>query len=82
MSTIPTPAGAPLAVSLTGGTVSEVLSILQDALNVAAVIPASAPAAALASVIFQIITAAVSRVQSETGKPLDLSKIPYEAPLP
>ena len=73
---------APLTVSLQGGTLTEVTTILQDAINVASLFPASAPSAALAGLILQIISAAAARIRSETGKPIDLSKIPYEQPLP
>ena len=81
MSTTPTPV-TPVTASLAGGTVSEIMLILQEALNVLSVIPATAAGAALANVIFQIITAAVARIQQQTGKPIDLSTIPIEAPLP
>jgi hypothetical protein len=78
--TAPTP--SPLAVSIQGGTLQEVTTILQDAINVAGMFPAAAPSAALAGLILQIISAAASRIRQETGKPIDLSKIPYEQPLP
>lgn len=77
-----TPATAPLSLSLSGGTLDEVLAILSTALSVLSKIPVTAPEAALGSVLLQIITAAVQRVESATGKPIDLTQIPQEAPLP
>jgi hypothetical protein len=80
MST-PAPSSGP-TISITGGKLSEILIILQDALNVLAVVPVTAMPAGLASVILGIVTAAVTRIQSQTGRPLDLTNIPTEAPLP
>lgn len=70
-----------VSISLTGGTTQEITTILQDALNVLDVIPVTAPFAGLATLLFGIITAAVTRIKSETGKPIDLTTIPVEAPL-
>ena len=80
MSTSPTPQPGP-QISIQGGTLSEILVILQDALNVLAAVPVTAMPAGLASVVLGIVTAAVQRIQSQTGKPIDLTKIPSEAPL-
>lgn len=77
----PAPAGPPLSVSIQGGTIQEVTSILEDAINVASLFPAAAPSAALAGLILQIISAAAARIRQQTGKPIDLSQIPYEQPL-
>ena len=83
MSTTPTtPSSNPLSINIAGGTLNEVLVVLQDALNVLAVIPTTAMPAALANVILGIVTAAVQRIQSQTGKPIDLTTIPTETPLP
>jgi hypothetical protein len=75
-------ASAPVTVSLAGGTAAEILLILQTSLNVLSAIPATSAGAALANVILQIIAQAVGRIQSQTGKPIDLTTIPIEAPLP
>lgn len=72
----------PLTVSLNGGTLNEVVDILESALGVAAKIPQIAPEAGLGAIVLHLISAAVQRIQTETGKPIDLSNIPYEAPLP
>jgi hypothetical protein len=83
MSTTPTPAPAtPVSVSLVGGTLNDILLILGSALSVLSAIPVTAPAAAISSVVLQIITAAVTRIESQTGKPIDLTQIPVETPLP
>lgn len=83
MNTTPTPSlETPLAITLQGGTITEVTTILQNALQIAALFPAAAPVAAIGGLLLQIIGAAVQRIQTETGKPIDLSKIPFEAPLP
>lgn len=81
LSTV-TPVTPPVSIAITGGTLAEVTTILQDALNVLDVIPVTAPFAGLASVILGVITAAVSRIKTQSGLPIDLSKIPVEAPLP
>lgn len=83
MSSTPTPpAPAPVTVSLQGGALSDVLAILSAALSVLAAIPATAAGAALAEVLISVITAAVQRIESQTGKPIDLTQIPVETPLP
>lgn len=58
------------------------IAILNQALNILDVIPATAPFAGIAQVILEIITAAVSRIKAQSGKPIDLAQIPVEAPLP
>lgn len=78
----PVATAAPLNFTVQGGTLQEVVTVLEDSLNVLDVIPATAPFAGLATILLGIITAAITRVKTETGKPIDLSKIPIEAPLP
>jgi hypothetical protein len=77
-----TPKVPALNFSITGGALSEVETVLEDALNVLDVIPVTAPFAGLATLLLGIITAAVTRIKSETGKPIDLNIIPTETPLP
>jgi len=81
MSTTPTPV-QPLSVSLVGGTLNEILLLLSTALSVLSAIPATAPEGALGSLVLQIVTAAVQRIESQTGQPIDLTKIPQLTPLP
>lgn len=81
MSTTPT-TPTPVTVSLAGGTLNDILAILSAALGVMSAIPVTAPAAGIALVVEQIIVAAVNRIQTQTGLPIDLTKIPVEAPLP
>ena len=77
-----TPAVASLSVSLQGGTLQEITSVLEAGINIAATFPAAAPGAAIADLILQLISAAAARIQQQTGKPVDLSAIPIEQPLP
>jgi hypothetical protein len=72
----------PVQVSIQGGTLNEVMTILQEGLSVLAAVPATAVPASLANVILSIVTAAVQRIESQTGKPIDLTQIPVETPLP
>lgn len=81
MSTTPT-TPSPVTVSLAGGTLNDILAILSAALGVLSAIPVTAPAAGIALVVEQIIVAAVNRIQTQTGLPIDLTKVPVEAPLP
>jgi hypothetical protein len=76
------PPALPLSITINNGRLAEVTSILQGALQILGMFPGTAPEAALGSLLLQIISGAVARIQAETGKPIDLSKIPYEAPLP
>jgi hypothetical protein len=82
MSTTPAPVTPPVAVSLTGGTLNDILLILSSALSVLSAIPVTAAGAGIATVVMGIITAAVTRIESQTGKPIDLTQIPIETPLP
>lgn len=78
MSTTQNPV-QPLTLSLQGGTLNEILGLLSDAL---ATLSTVVPGAGIALVVEQIIIAAVNRIQSQTGKPIDLTQIPVETPLP
>jgi hypothetical protein len=77
----PAPAVAPAMLVIQGGALADIFVILQDALNVLSEIPITAGPAGIANVIFQIIQAAVNRITSETGAPINLSSIPTENPL-
>jgi hypothetical protein len=84
-TTTPTPTPvptAPVSIAIQGGTINEVLTLLSDALGVLAAFPPTAVPASLASVLLGIIAAAVNRIQTQTGKPIDLTQIPTEGPLP
>lgn len=74
-------ATAPLTINLQGGTTDEVLAILNAALNILGMIPATAPEALLGQLLLGIITSAVGRIKSESGKPIDLSLIQPIQPL-
>jgi hypothetical protein len=78
---IPNPTPTPALLAIQGGTLADIFTILQDALNVLSMIPITAGPAGIANVIFQIIQAAVNRITSETGQPIDLSTIPTAPPL-
>jgi hypothetical protein len=85
MSTTPpvTPSTpAPLSITVQGGTLNEILTLLSDALSVLAAFPPTAVPAALVSVLVGIIAAAVQRIQTQTGRPIDLTQIPTETQLP
>jgi hypothetical protein len=78
----PTPTPAQITIAISGGTLNEVLTLLSDALAVLSAFPPTALPAGLASVILGIVVAAVNRIQSQTGKAIDLTTIPTEALLP
>ena len=81
MATSPAPTPGSAQIAIQGGTLSEVLAILSSALNFLSAVPATAAPAAVASLVAQIVIAAVQRIQSQTGKPIDLTQIPTETPL-
>ena len=63
-------------------TVSTWLAVLTASLNALAVIPGIGADAAIAGAFISIITAAVTSIRSQTGLPIDLTKIPIEPQLP
>jgi|HubBroStandDraft_1064217.scaffolds.fasta_scaffold03153_11 hypothetical protein len=62
-------------------TLTEILAILSVALNALSTIPAIGADAALANVFLTIIQKAMAAYTAASGAPLDLSKIPIEAPV-
>lgn len=59
-----------------------ILTIIQAALVGLSASPVTAPAAAIASPFFAILMNGLQLYQAETGKPIDLTKIPLETPVP
>lgn len=62
--------------------VSTLLEILTIALAGLSAVPATAEGAAIASVFVKLITTTMQAYQQATGQPLDLTKIPFEQPVP
>jgi hypothetical protein len=58
------------------------LAILQIALAALATVPAIGADAALAAAFLSIIQKAMAGYEAAAGAPLDLSKLPIEAPVP
>jgi hypothetical protein len=68
-------------VNITWGTskLGDLYLILQGVLNVLDVVPVTSP---FALIIQGILTATVSEIKSQSGKPIDLTQIPTETPIP
>jgi hypothetical protein len=60
---------------------SNILTILQIALNALGTIPGIGTDAILSSVFIQIIQNAMTAYHTAAGAPLDLSKLPLEKPV-
>jgi hypothetical protein len=65
----------------TNSALTEILAILNVALGALSTIPAIGADAALASVFLTIIQKAMAAYTTASGAPLDLSKLPLEAPV-
>lgn len=63
-------------------TVTEILAIIQIALQALAAIPATSADSAIASALVTILQRALLAYQAATGQPLDVTKVPFEAPVP
>jgi hypothetical protein len=61
--------------------VQTILQIIQAALTGLQLVPGVGAPAAVAGVFLSILTNGLTAYQAETGQPLDLTKIPLEAPV-
>ena len=61
---------------------SLILEIIQLALAGLQAVPIAAPEATLASTFLGIFQKATQAYQAEAGQPFDVTKIPYEQPVP
>lgn len=59
-----------------------ILALIQAALAGLQAVPVTAGAAALASVFLGIFQNATALYQAEVGQPFDITKIPFETPVP
>jgi hypothetical protein len=75
MATIPTPSPAPPTK------LQNILSIINLALQALSTIPILGVPIAVEQAFQKILTNALAAYQQETGQPIDLSKIPQEAPV-
>ncbi len=62
--------------------VSLILQVIQLALAGLQAVPVTAAGAAIASVFLGIFQGATNIYEQETGQPFDVTKIPYEQPVP
>ncbi len=62
--------------------VSLILEVVQLALAGLQAVPVTAAGAAIASVFLGIFQNATNLYQQEAGQPFDVTKIPYEQPVP
>ena len=77
MSTPPLPTPAP-----SGSRLSNILAIINLVLGALSAIPGLGAPIAVEQAFQKILVNALAAYQAETGQPIDLTKLPFEQPVP